>query len=68
MRSSRPTTRVLLVSGYTDPKTMNTLDLRGGTAFLHKPFTIAGLREKIGDLLALGLESSDEERLRVRPV
>ena len=48
----RPATRVLYVSGYTDPKAVEDLNLQADMAFLQKPFTLQNLGAKIRELMA----------------
>lgn len=51
IRSERPGTKVLLVSGYTERGDALQGALVDGTAFLQKPYTLAALAHKIRDLL-----------------
>ena len=48
LRASRPETRVLYISGYTD---VGHETLTEGMAFLQKPFTIEGLSGKVREVL-----------------
>jgi signal transduction histidine kinase/CheY-like chemotaxis protein len=60
LRRVRPATRVLFVSGYTDPEILPDLNLREGVAFLQKPFTLNSLRLKIRELLVSELAPSGD--------
>jgi two-component system cell cycle sensor histidine kinase/response regulator CckA len=51
LRSSRPETRVLFMSGYTDDAIGHHGILEPGTHFLQKPFTSDSLLHKIRDIL-----------------
>ncbi len=48
---SRPETKVLYVSGYTEQATVQQGLLAPGTAFLQKPFTPGALGSKIREVL-----------------
>ena len=47
----RPGVRVLLMSGYTETAVSGQGMIAPGTVFIHKPFTAASLREKVGEAL-----------------
>jgi signal transduction histidine kinase/ActR/RegA family two-component response regulator len=47
----RPNLKILYMSGYTDGAVINNGILRKETAFLQKPFTPAGLAEKVREVL-----------------
>jgi signal transduction histidine kinase/CheY-like chemotaxis protein len=47
----RPAMRVLLMSGYTETSVTGQGLISPGTAFIHKPFTAASLREKVREAL-----------------
>ncbi|HIF40770.1 MAG TPA: response regulator [Planctomycetes bacterium] len=51
MGLARPTIRVLLVSGYTDPRGVSDLESQEGVAFLQKPFTLKSLNGQIQNLM-----------------
>jgi two-component system cell cycle sensor histidine kinase/response regulator CckA len=51
LRSSRPETRVLFMSGYTDDAIGHHGILQAGTQFLQKPFTTESLLHKVRDIL-----------------
>jgi two-component system, cell cycle sensor histidine kinase and response regulator CckA len=48
---TRPETRVLYMSGYTDLRVFDPEVLDPGSAFLHKPFTFAELAGKVREIL-----------------
>ena len=54
LRSSRPETRVLFMSGYTDDAIGHHGILEPGTHFLQKPFTSDSLLHKVRDILDAG--------------
>jgi two-component system cell cycle sensor histidine kinase/response regulator CckA len=54
--SSRPETRVLYISGYTDAAILERGIVADRTAFLHKPFTAVALERKIREVLGGGSE------------
>jgi signal transduction histidine kinase/CheY-like chemotaxis protein len=47
----RPGVRLLLMSGYTETSVSAHGLISPGTVFIHKPFTAAALREKVGEAL-----------------
>ena len=47
----RPGVRLLLMSGYTETSVSAHGLISAGTVFIHKPFTAAALREKVGEAL-----------------
>jgi len=49
--ASRPGTRVLFMSGYTSETISHQGDLEADVAFLQKPFTTAGLVQKVREVL-----------------
>jgi DNA-binding response OmpR family regulator len=51
VRLTRPVTRVLYMSGYTDDAIVRHGVLDQGLAFIQKPFTAAGVVRKIRDVL-----------------
>jgi CheY-like chemotaxis protein len=51
VRSIRPETKVLFMSGYTDRVIAYTAALEPGTAFLQKPFTPQTLTQKVHEVL-----------------
>jgi two-component system, cell cycle sensor histidine kinase and response regulator CckA len=56
MQVIRPKAKVLYMSGYTDNRVNASWVLDSKTPFLHKPFTAAGLMEKVRE--ALGTEAA----------
>ncbi len=52
--AAHPGTKVLFSSGYTDDATMRQVALARGRNFIAKPYTVAGLRKKIRDVLDAG--------------
>jgi signal transduction histidine kinase len=59
MKLARPAIRVLLVSGYTDPRSVADLDGQVGVAFLQKPFTLMSLGGQIRALMVSAVGSLD---------
>jgi signal transduction histidine kinase/CheY-like chemotaxis protein len=59
MKLARPSMRVLLVSGYTDPTGVADLEDQVGVAFLQKPFTLKSLRGQIQVLMEDTVGSPD---------
>jgi len=57
LRPSRPETRVLFISGYTE-EALNRRGFEGGAAFLAKPFTEDALAAKVREVLEEGKASS----------
>jgi FixJ family two-component response regulator len=51
MKQSRPDTKILFVSGYSDDAISRQGILEPGFAFLEKPFTAEGLARKIREVL-----------------
>ena len=51
VKASRPETKVLFMSGYTDSSVTSHGLISAGTAFIQKPFTSASLRKKVGEAL-----------------
>ena len=47
-----PEAKILYMSGYTEGTALSGHLLQQGTQFIQKPFTVRGLLEKVGDLLA----------------
>ena len=62
LSSSRPETRVLYMSGYTDGELGTQGELNPGTSILHKPFTHEELLRRVGEAL------SDAAGKQERPV
>jgi PAS domain S-box-containing protein len=54
MAKVRPRARILFMSGYSDEAVMRLGIQQPGSAFLHKPFTVASLTEKVRELLDAG--------------
>ena len=52
LRALCPELKVLFISGYTGSMVMQRGMLEKGTEFLHKPFSIATLKEKVRKILA----------------
>jgi two-component system, cell cycle sensor histidine kinase and response regulator CckA len=52
METSRPGTKVLYLSGYTEDAIMHQGVLEGGSAFLQKPFTLQALSRKLREVLS----------------
>jgi DNA-binding response OmpR family regulator len=50
-RTVRPGLRILLMSGYTETSVSAQGLISPGTVFIHKPFTAAALRAKVGEAL-----------------
>jgi len=48
---TRPETKVLYLSGYTEDAIVNEGTIEGGTAFLQKPFTLQNLSRKVREVL-----------------
>jgi len=57
----RPEIKVLYMSGYTDNRVSSGWVLEANVPFLHKPFTAAGLTQKVRE--ALGTEAIEPSRL-----
>ena len=53
IRGIHPEVRVLYMSGYTEGAASNGRLLQEGAAFIQKPFTVRGLLEKVGAVLAV---------------
>jgi DNA-binding NtrC family response regulator len=51
VQTLRPGIRLLLMSGYTETSVLAQGLISPGTIFIHKPFTAAALREKVGEAL-----------------
>ena len=51
IRTARPATRLLLMSGYTDRAVVHPLIASGNVPFLEKPFTAEGLARKVREVL-----------------
>jgi FixJ family two-component response regulator len=51
LTTARPDLEVLYVSGYTDDAVVRHGVLQQGAAFLHKPFTITDLAQKVRETL-----------------
>jgi CheY-like chemotaxis protein len=62
LRSIRPETKVLFMSGYTDKVIAYTSALEPGTAFLQKPFTPQTLTQKVHEVLNGILQPQSTER------
>ena len=48
---SRPDTKVLYLSGYTEDAIVSDGSIERGTAFLQKPFTLQNLSRKVREVL-----------------
>jgi two-component system cell cycle sensor histidine kinase/response regulator CckA len=48
---SRPETKVLYLSGYTEDAIVNDGSIESGTAFLQKPFSLQNLSRKVREVL-----------------
>jgi len=59
--ATRPEIKVLYMSGYTDNRVNAGWELEANVPFLHKPFTAAGLTQKVRE--ALGTEAREASRL-----
>jgi two-component system, cell cycle sensor histidine kinase and response regulator CckA len=57
----RPAIKVLYMSGYTDNRVNAGWVLEANVPFLHKPFTAAGLTQKVWE--GLGTEAAEPSRL-----
>jgi two-component system cell cycle sensor histidine kinase/response regulator CckA len=51
LAESRPETKVLYLSGYTEDAIVNEGTIESGTAFLQKPFTLQNLSRKVREVL-----------------
>ena len=51
LAKSRPETKVLYLSGYTEDAIVNEGTIESGTAFLQKPFTLQNLSRKVREVL-----------------
>ena len=51
LSKTRPETKVLFTSGYTDDATTRNMGTQPGRDFLHKPFTPTALAQKVRDVL-----------------
>lgn len=51
LAESRPETKVLYLSGYTEDAIVNEGSIESGTAFLQKPFTLQNLSRKVREVL-----------------
>jgi CheY-like chemotaxis protein len=51
LQSSRPRTAILYMSGYTDDAVIRNGVLAEDMAFIHKPFTIAALAQRVREVL-----------------
>jgi len=51
LTKSRPETKVLYLSGYTEDAILSEGSIEKGTAFLQKPFTLQNLSRKVRELL-----------------
>ena len=51
LAKSRPTTKVLYLSGYTEDAIVNDGSIEPGTAFLQKPFSLQSLSRKVREVL-----------------
>jgi PAS domain S-box-containing protein len=54
IQASRPGTKVLFMSGYTEDAVLTRSVLEAGIAFLEKPFSPAALEDKVREVLASG--------------
>lgn len=53
LHALRPSTRILLISGYMGSNALEAEKLPAGTAFLHKPFTLNALLGKVKEVLGV---------------
>jgi DNA-binding NarL/FixJ family response regulator len=51
LAKSRPTTKVLYLSGYTEDAILSDGSIEKGTAFLQKPFSLQSLSRKVREVL-----------------
>ena len=51
LAETRPETKVLYLSGYTEDAIVNEGTIESGTAFLQKPFTLQNLSRKVREVL-----------------
>ena len=51
LAKSRPTTKVLYLSGYTEDAILSDGSIEQGTAFLQKPFSLQSLARKVREVL-----------------
>jgi two-component system cell cycle sensor histidine kinase/response regulator CckA len=58
LASRRPTMKVLFMSGYTDQAAVDEALVRGGSAFIQKPFTPSSLAGKVREILGTNGETS----------
>ena len=56
LKATRPTIRVLYLSGYTDAVVTRKGLLEGGAAFLEKPFTSESLAQRVREVLDVGAD------------
>jgi CheY-like chemotaxis protein/two-component sensor histidine kinase len=61
---SRPETRILCMSGYTDRDEDISTVLSAGHSFIEKPFTTEAFLDKVREILDVPVHSADKERLR----
>ncbi len=54
MRRLRPGVKVILCSGYSEQEAQGLFASKSPAGFLQKPYTMAGLKEKLNDVLAPG--------------
>ncbi len=60
LRATRPHTRVIFMSGYTDDAVLERNMVESGVAFIQKPFTPAGLAAAVRSALDVGRAGSDK--------
>ena len=51
LAETRPETKILYLSGYTEDAIVNEGTIESGTAFLQKPFTLQNLSRKVREVL-----------------
>ena len=67
IRRDRPTTKLLLISGYTDPGVENPSGIDAATPFLQKPFTPEALVNTVEEVLGRDIPGAGGGRRRIDP-